>query len=113
MPESEKNNMPPKKRLKIIPVLFIAGFFIIQILAYLLLFIRHFRFIDITISSWLVISLIFAVFIVNTDEDSNIKISWVLLALVFPVFGILLHILSSVARTENCLQADKKTKKNC
>ncbi|NLF61592.1 MAG: cardiolipin synthase [Lentisphaerae bacterium] len=92
MPESEKNNMPPKKRLKIIPVLFIAGFFIIQILAYLLLFIRHFRFIDITISSWLVISLIFAVFIVNTDEDSNIKISWVLLALVFPVFGILLYI---------------------
>ena len=92
MSKHEKDYTPPKKRLKIIPVLFIAAFFIIQILAYLLLFIRYFRFIDITISSWLVISLVFAVLIVNTEEDSNIKISWVLLALVFPIFGILLYI---------------------
>ncbi|NMA19990.1 MAG: cardiolipin synthase [Lentisphaerae bacterium] len=89
---SEKDNVPPKKRLKIIPVLFIAAFFIIQILAYFLIFIRYFRFIDITISSWLLMSFIFAVYIVNTVEDSNIKISWILLALLFPVFGLLLYI---------------------
>ena len=89
---SEKDNVPPKKRLKTIPVLFIASFFTIQILAYFLVFIRHFQFIEITIFSWLVASLVFAVYIVNTEEDSNIKISWILLALVFPVFGMLLYI---------------------
>lgn len=87
----EKDNAPPKARLKIIPVLVIASFIIIQILAIFLL-LRYFQFIEITISSWLVVSLAFAVCIVNTDEDSNIRISWVLLALVFPVFGVLLYI---------------------
>ena len=93
----EKDNAPPKARLKIIPVLVMASFIIIQILAIFLL-LRYFQFIEITISSWLVVSLAFAVCIVNTDEDSNIRISWVLLALVFPVFGLLLYIFLHLCR---------------
>lgn len=88
----KKDNAPPKARMKIIPVLFIAGFFTVQILVYFLIFIRSFKFTEITITSWLLVSLLFAIYIVNTEEDSNIKISWVLLALIFPVFGLLLYI---------------------
>lgn len=88
----EKDNVPPKKRLKTIPVLFIGGFFIIQILVYFLIFVKFSQFIDITMSSWMVISLIFAVYIVNLDEDSNIKISWILLVFIFPAFGLLSYI---------------------
>ncbi|MGI5923886.1 MAG: cardiolipin synthase [Lentisphaeria bacterium] len=89
---SEKDDMPPKKRLKVIPALFITSFLTIQLLAYFLIFIKYFRFIEISITSWLVVSSIFAVYIVNIEGDSNIKTSWILLALVFPVFGLLLHV---------------------
>lgn len=88
----EKDNVPPKKRLKIIPFLFIGCFLIIQILVFFLIFVKYFQFIDITISSWLVVSLFFAIYIVNLEDDSNIKISWILLVFVFPVFGLRLYI---------------------
>ena len=114
MSEPAKDNAPPKKRLKIIPVLFVAAFFIIQILAYFLIFIRYFRIYR--YNHLVMVDNIFDFCSPHRKHRGRLEYQNLLGIAGFGLSDLrntLICILSSAARTENGLQADKKAKKNC
>lgn len=73
-------------------VLIAVALIIIQFVLFFQLFVRNVINLNLALPAWVILVLVFSVYLVNQDMDSNIKLSWIILILGLPVVGILLYI---------------------
>ncbi|MDO5037544.1 MAG: cardiolipin synthase [Tissierellia bacterium] len=88
---AKKKYRPYKRRLKFWPVFTIALLFLIQIGVFALIFYKYIGYLQISLTGWILVLAIFSIYMVNKDEDPDIKMSWIILEALFPIFGILLY----------------------
>lgn len=81
-----------KKPLRIVPVIIFGLILILQLYVFVLMFTTFSHLLNFTVPIWIGVVFVFIVYMINLDIDSDLKMTWILITVAVPVFGVLMFI---------------------
>lgn len=85
--------MEEKKKLFIFrPIVIITILLILQIIIVVLLFTKLRQYFQFTASTWIIITFLVTIYLINTEDPIDYKLAWIIPIVGLPVFGITLYL---------------------